>query len=70
MTLLLCSAHHVPHMRRDHDRRFYFDFTEVPVTETVRGAELRIYKKKSRSWFGHEVFDIKIYRVKQGQDLE
>ncbi|XP_041360873.1 bone morphogenetic protein 7-like isoform X2 [Gigantopelta aegis] len=63
------SVGKVPYLRHERDRTFFFDFSEVSTGETVSGAELRIYKDRSKRFAG-ENLRIEIFRVKQGRDPE
>ncbi|GFO38452.1 bone morphogenetic protein 7 [Plakobranchus ocellatus] len=60
-----------PFLRHEKDRTFYFDFSEVSVSEQVKGAELRIYKERTtgRELKGQD-FTIQLYAFKQGKDWE
>ncbi|GFR94093.1 bone morphogenetic protein 7 [Elysia marginata] len=59
-------ARKVPHLRHKRDRTFYFDFSEVSVTEQVMGAELRIYKEVTPGLrFRGQSFKIQLYAFKQ-----
>ncbi|CAL1534415.1 unnamed protein product [Lymnaea stagnalis] len=57
------------HVRHERDRMFYFDFSEVSVGETLRGAELRLFKEVSTE-FKSGTFTISLYAIKQGPDWE
>ncbi|XP_013385477.1 bone morphogenetic protein 7 isoform X2 [Lingula anatina] len=59
-----------PIIRHERDRRFYFDFSEVPLEETITGAELRLYKTPVEGALPNTSFTIQVYRVEQGQDPE
>lgn len=62
-------AKKVPHLRHKRDQTFYFDFSEVSVTEQVMGAELRIYKEvTSGSKFRGKKFRVQLYAFKQGDN--
>ncbi|XP_076456461.1 bone morphogenetic protein 7-like isoform X2 [Babylonia areolata] len=62
-------AARVPHLRHARDQTFFFEFSEVSPGELVNGAELRLYKGRSRKWT-HSAFTVALYRMQQGQDPE
>lgn len=62
-------ASKVQFMHHDKEQMFFFEFSEVSPGEMVNGAELRLYKEKSRKWADAE-FTIEAYRFIQGQDPE
>uniref|UniRef100_T1J3K1 TGF-beta family profile domain-containing protein n=1 Tax=Strigamia maritima TaxID=126957 RepID=T1J3K1_STRMM len=58
-------------LRHEKDRRFWFDMSQVPLGETLLGAELRIYKEEAhRNRHEHENanYTISVYEVIQGID--
>lgn len=61
-------VHKIHFLRHERDRTFYFDFGEVSPLETVTGAELRLYRTKSKH--SQRSYRIEVYMIKQGQDLE
>ncbi|OWF38828.1 bone morphogenetic protein 7-like [Mizuhopecten yessoensis] len=62
-------AKKIKHLRRQRDRTFYFDFSEITPKETVARAELRLYKEKAGKWKKHK-FQVQIYMIQQGDNPE
>lgn len=62
-------ASKVHFMRYDKEQMLFFEFSEVSPGELVNGAQLRLYKEKSRKW-AHAEFIIEAFRFLQGQDPE
>ncbi len=56
------------HLQSDGGRLFYFDANEVPASETVAGAELRMYKKASPWLQGRDPITIRVYQLIQGRE--
>lgn len=67
---LYFKAKKVPHLRHEKDRTFFFDFSDVTAKETVVGAELRLYKEKSKKWKKNHEFQIQVFMLRQGKDPE
>ncbi|KAH3896973.1 bone morphogenetic protein 7-like isoform X2 [Dreissena polymorpha] len=61
-------ASKIPHLRHDRDITFYFDTTDVAMSELVMGAEFRLYKEGRKSRDAD--CRIEIFRIAQGHDLE
>nr|WND63737.1 bone morphogenetic protein 7 [Sinonovacula constricta] len=61
-------ANEVPHLRHDKDRTFFFDTSDVSLSETVMGAEFRVYKEAKKS--KESACRIEIFRITQGVDPE
>lgn len=59
----------VPFLRHEREQTFFFDFSEVSPGETIKEAELRLYKEQSEKWLD-AVFTIETFIVRQGQDPE
>lgn len=70
LIFLYFKAKKVPHLRHEKDRTFFFDFSDVTAKETVVGAELRLYKEKSKKWKKNHEFQIQVYMLRQGKDPE
>ncbi|KAH3897044.1 hypothetical protein DPMN_021228 [Dreissena polymorpha] len=66
--LLEGQASKIPHLRHDRDITFYFDTTDVAMSELVMGAEFRLYKEGRKSRDAD--CRIEIFRIAQGHDLE
>ena len=66
--LVARKQHH--QLRRDSDRRFVFDLSEVPLDHEVTGAKLRLFKEYSwkQPWFQN--FTISVSLVQRGKELE
>jgi hypothetical protein len=47
----------------DGGRRFYFYFGEVPQTEGVTGAVLRVYKYSSHWLHDRDPFNIRVFKI-------
>lgn len=62
-------ASRISFLRHEKDQTFFFEFSEVSPGEMVTGAELRLYKEKSRKW-PHAQFTVDVLCVRQGQDPE
>lgn len=62
-------ASRVPFLRHEKDQTFFFEFGEVSPGELVTGAELRLYKERSRKWT-HSLFTVEVFCIRQGQDPE
>ncbi|KAK7475615.1 hypothetical protein BaRGS_00033108 [Batillaria attramentaria] len=62
-------ASRVSFLRHERDQTFFFEFGEVSPGELVTGAELRLYKEKSRKWT-HARFTVEVFCIRQGQDAE
>ncbi|KAL8591494.1 hypothetical protein ACOMHN_000509 [Nucella lapillus] len=63
------SASRISHLRHSREQTFFFDFSEVSPGELVNGAELRLFKNRSRKWT-HSQFTVAVYRMHRGQDPE
>ncbi|XP_014672753.1 PREDICTED: bone morphogenetic protein 7-like [Priapulus caudatus] len=57
-------------LRHDRDRIFRFDMSEVPLGETVLGAELRIYKNSSLDGHIENNITVNVYQLVPGIDPE
>lgn len=67
---LAFSARDIYKVRHENNKRFYFDFSEVPQDEAIMGAELRMYKSNPRKWnVGNSTYRVVIYKVTQGYEL-
>ena len=67
----MISAEKPSHLHHDPLRRmFHFDFSDVPATESVRKADLRLYKRVARKRIQPtSTYVITIYRlVKDSMD--
>ena len=54
----------------DVNRRFYFDFSNVPLTDALIEAELRLYKRPAPHMRDRAPFTFMLYRIVQGDDWE
>ncbi|XP_052761582.1 bone morphogenetic protein 7-like [Mya arenaria] len=61
-------ANKIPHLRHDRDITFFFDTSDVALSELVMGAEFRIFKEAKTSR-GYDC-RVEIFRIAQGLDLE
>ena len=69
MCVCVETASRIPFLRHERDQTFFFEFSEVSPGEMVNGAELRLYKEKSRKWT-RATFTVEVFHIRQGQDPE
>lgn len=62
-------AKKIKFLRRQRDRTFYFNFSEVTPKESVARAELRLFKERAGKWKKHK-FQVQIYVIMQGNNPE
>lgn len=66
--------HHSTGVRHERGKRLWFDVSEVPVEESIMGAELRLYQlTNSSSSLSHSTYTITVYQMvaaDQGEELQ
>ncbi|XP_067007916.2 protein 60A [Anabrus simplex] len=67
-------SHHSTSVRHERGKRLWFDVSEVPVEETIIGAELRLYQQaNSTVTLSSALYTITVYQLVdagQGEELE
>lgn len=58
-----CLGKHVSQVRHERGKRLWFDVSEVPVDETIVGAELRLFQNANYTVRLPTSYTITIYQV-------